>query len=143
MVTAMISFLVFLQSAPDVDWTGDTIRTILIGLIGAIGGGILAMTKRGVSLLSRLADDVQELKRDIHGDKDGRGGLLETVGAHGEQIDWLWRKRYAQMVLEEAERESHEGPERRHHLRRERDIVNEAFNEDAPPFHPPHQKRKQ
>jgi hypothetical protein len=131
----MLSILLFIQSnAPHIDWTGDAIRTWLQAFItGGVGVA--------VRLLWCMRDDVRELRRDIHGDKEGRGGLIELVDSHGEQIDWLWRKRYAQMVLENAEKELHEGPERRQQLRRERDIVNEAFNDDFP-ISPPKTERK-
>ena len=109
-----------LMNHDGIHWTGDDVRTALIGMITGMGG-------LGLRLLWTMRDDVRDMKREVP-------EIKHLVELHEKEIRWLTGKRIAQEAIEQAERDSHQGPERRRHLRRDRDIVNEALMRDEPPY---------
>jgi hypothetical protein len=102
----------FIDSSNAFVWTGDEVRTWLIGVMTGMVGLALRV-------LWTLRDDVREVKKDVPEIKRG----LEL---HEKEIRWLTGRRIAQEAVEEAERQNYQGPDKRHALRRDRDIINEA-----------------
>ena len=101
-----------------IDWTGDTVRT---WMQGAMLGGIAT----AVRLIWSIRDTVRDLQKDVP-------RLQELIEMHEREIRWLTGKRIAQEAIEQAERDQYQGPEKRHRLRRDHDIVNEALARDYP-----------
>jgi hypothetical protein len=90
----------------------------------------LMTTMVGIALrlIWTLRDDVRDMKRDVP-------EIKHLVELHEKEIRWLTGKRIAQEAIEQAERDQYQGPNRRHSLRRDRDIVNEALTRtDEHPF---------
>lgn len=102
--------------AGGINWTGDTVRTWM-------QGGVLTCLGIAVRLLWTLRDYVRDLKREIP-------AIRKSLAAHEKEIRWLTGKRIAQEAVEEAERQSWPHGNRRHHHRRDRDIVNDALAHD-------------
>jgi hypothetical protein len=99
--------------AGGINWTGDTVRTWM-------QGGILTFLGIAVRLLWTLRDYVRDLKHELP-------IIRKSLASHEKEIRWLTGKRIAQEAVEEAERQNWPHGDRRHHPRRDRDIVNDAF----------------
>lgn len=104
-------------------WTADDFGTVLMTLMTAL----LSISAR---LLYTLRDDVRDMKRDVP-------EIKEAVKLHEKEIRWLTGKLIASEAIEEAERQNYSGADRRRTLRRDRDVVNDAFA--RPEDHPPHE----
>jgi hypothetical protein len=111
----MLSLLLWVQqSSTGWHWTGDEIRTWLIGIM-------TAMVAAALRVLWTLRDEVRDLKPTVR-------QIEEKIDLHEREIRWLTGKRIAQEAIEEAERQNYQGDNRRRAYRRDRDIVNEALS---------------
>jgi hypothetical protein len=117
----VIAFLFsIMDSSSGMMWTGDEVRTWLLGVMTGMVGLALRV-------LWTLRDDVRDMKQAVPKIEKG----LEL---HEKEIRWLTSKRIAQEAIEEAERQNYQGHDRRRELRRDRDIVNEALRTDEHPI---------
>jgi hypothetical protein len=117
----MISLILWLQqigTPSTADLFSDEVRTVFLGAILAVVGYIARTA-------GTVRDDVHNIKRDVP-------ELRKLLQAHEREIRWLTAKRIAQEAMEQAERDHYQGTDRRHHLRRDRDIVNEALAAEMP-----------
>ena len=126
----MISLILWLQQVEPAREAlfSDEVRTVFLGAILAVVGYIARTA--GV-----VRDDVHNIKRDVP-------ELRKLLQAHEREIRWLTAKRIAQEAIEEAERQNYQGPEKRHHLRRDRDIVNSALASEMPYANDPDDEEK-
>jgi hypothetical protein len=116
--SAMLTVVLFLESHIQPVLISDEIRTVFLGAILAVCGYI-------AKTAGNVRDDVHNIKRDVP-------KIQQLLADHEREIRWLTAKRIAQEAIEEAERQSFQGPDRRHHLRRDRDVVNEALAKEFP-----------
>jgi hypothetical protein len=101
---------------------GETIRTISSALTMLASLWVARM-------VFLLRDDVRDLMRDIG--RDGKDGLKATVALLGDRIDVIEARFIAIDAVEESERQLHDGPNRRHEVRRTRDQILEAHATDT------------
>ena len=126
-------------------FTGPEFRSAALGVVITMGGF-------GLNLIRRVLKNVEKMCEDIHGTPE-RPGIFALLRNQREDIDWLLMHRRNQIVAEKerarlkretlavAERESFDGPEKRHHLRRDRDRIADVNQTDEFPLHPDDEKR--
>jgi len=113
-------FIALMDSSGGFLWTSDEVRTWMLGVMTGMVGLALRV-------LWTLRDDVRDMKKAVPKIEHG-------LALHEKEIRWLTSKRIAQEAIEEAERQNYQGKDRRHELRRDRDIVNEALRTDEHPI---------
>jgi hypothetical protein len=124
----MLSLILFLESHGAATLFSDEVRTVFLGAILAVVGYI-------AKTAGNVRDDVHRIKHDVP-------ELRKLLQAHEREIRWLTAKRIAQEAMEQAERDHYQGVDRRHHLRRDRDVVNEALAAEMPYANDPDDEEK-
>jgi hypothetical protein len=136
----MLTLILWLQQqtgSHGIAFSGDELRTAMLGVLVAMGGV-------GLRFLWGTRDAVRDMKRDLP-------RIVRVIEKQEKDIEWLIRRRLDQdaeerersrlrrEALAEAERESRppEVPERRHHLRRDRDRLADTYEGFPPDEHPP------
>jgi hypothetical protein len=105
---------------------GETIRTISSALTMLASLWVARM-------VFLLRDDVRDLMRDIG--KDGSDGIKAIVALHGRRLDTIEGRFIAIDAVEEAERNLHEGPDKRQTSRRLMDELRQLHERSDRPTH--------
>lgn len=124
----MLTLLLWLQQVepPNTHWfTSSEMRSAMLGVVVAMGGFVLRFLSKTLNRLEDVCGKLHDIERDIKRDIPE---IKELLALHEKEIRWLTGKRIAQEAIEEAERQNYQGPEKRHRLRRDRDIVNDALS---------------
>lgn len=106
------------------DWSGEQVRTFMMGLI-ASGVGLACR------LLWSMRDRLGVLHRDIRGDEKNRG-LMDIVAENTHHIEQLQLRNYKMDILEAVESDLHTGPDRRRGPRRIRDQMADTYEHPTP-----------
>jgi hypothetical protein len=118
----MISLILWLQQTNDgIHWTGDDVRTTLIGMITAMIGIALR-------LIWTMRDDVRDMKRDIHG-SDGNNGIKSDIRLIKTRVDVIEDWGIASGAAQSLGNAQYRGPERRAGPRRMTEVVDEIHKE--------------
>lgn len=119
----MLAFFVsVMQEAHGFDWSGEQVRTFIMGLIAA-GVGFCCR------LLWGVREDTHGLKRDIRGD-DKVPGLMDAVAGNTRRLEEIEKRNFKIDILDAAEKEMHPGVDRRQGPRRIRDQLADTYQTD-------------
>ena len=129
MLTLVIAWMQRVDPPSASWWTSGEMRSAMLGVLVAMGGFVLRFLSKSLNRLDNVCDKLHDIERDIKRDIPEIKELLEM---HEKEIRWLTGHRIADEALKEAERQNYQGPEKRRHLRRDRDIVNEALAREDP-----------
>lgn len=112
-------FVVALQDARGFDWSGEQVRTFLMG-------GIFSSVMFACRVLLMIQKKTEVLHRDIRGDEKNPG-LIDIVRNNTEEIQKIKLRDYKIDILDAAEKEMHPGQDRRHGPRRARDKMADTY----------------
>lgn len=124
----LLATIAALQATLDGNPTWEIAKGVMLSLSTA---SILA----SAALLWRLRDGVRDLKREVCGE-DGKNGLKSEMRNVLRRLTAIEARNIAVDAVAEAERELHDGPDRRHHARRLRDKIHDAHDSAEHPIDP-------
>lgn len=128
MMTLILAWVQQHAPAPGFTFTGDEIRTAMIGVLVTICTYLAKEAREALTVLRAVLVDLRDLKRDVHG-IDGKNGIKSDVKLLVQRVDAIEDRNIAIDAVVEAERQAWPHPDRRQGARRLQDVIREAQEE--------------